>query len=128
MLFGVRWGDPLALVAVVLAFALVGAAAGLLLGAVMRTQEQAGGVGVPLALALAAVGGSMVPAELFPPALARVSRLTPHAWGNAALTEILAEDAGLGAVLDEVAVLLAFALVLGVAAAVLLRQRLLPRG
>ena len=122
VLFGVDWGHPVATGLVIVAFAMVGAVTSLLLGSVVRTDEQAGGIGVPLGLGLAALGGSMVPVELFPDSLVAVSRLTPHAWGNAAFAEILRNDVGPAAVVDEVLVLLGFALLAGGLAAWRLRR------
>lgn len=122
--FGVNWGDPVATTAVVLLFAVVAAAAGLLLGAVLRNEEQANGISVPLALGLAALGGSMLPLELLPDALVPLSRLTPHAWGNLAFAEIVRRDGGLTDVLPHLGVLAVQAIVLGGAASFALRRRL----
>lgn len=124
LLFGVDWGDPLASTAVVLVFCLVAASAGLLLGAVLRNEEQAGGVGVPLGLGLAAAGGCMVPLELFPDALRTVANAIPHTWANLAFAEIVRRDGTLLDVLPQLGVLLVFAVVLGGAAAGLLRRTL----
>lgn len=124
LVFDVSWGDPVASAAVLIAFSLVSAAASLLLGAVMDNEEQAGGVAVPIALVLAAFGGSMLPLELFPDALVPVSRATPHAWGNLAFAQIVRRDGGIVDVLPNIGVLLAFATVIGALAVVLLRRRI----
>lgn len=124
LLFGVDWGDPVASAAIVVAFSTVAAAAGLLLGALLRNEEQVGGIGVPLSLGLAAIGGSMVPLELFPTTLRRIANLTPHAWGNLAFAEIARRDGTLVDVLPQLGVLLGYALVLGGLAALVLRRRL----
>ena len=112
LFFGVRWGDPAATAAVVLAFCLVGAGAGMLIGSVFSNEEQAGPVAILLGLGLAALGGSMVPLEVFPPTVRSLAHLTPHAWGNDAFSTLLKHGGGLGAVLDDIGVLLAFAAVL----------------
>ncbi len=112
MLFQVDWGDPLATGVVILLFSLVSAAAGMLIGAAMRNDNQASGVGVGLGIGLAALGGSMVPLELFPDGVRLVSRLTPHAWANEAMAEIVRRDAGLGDVIPQVLALGGFAVVL----------------
>ncbi len=124
LLFDVDWGDPLASSAVVVAFSAVAAAGGLLLGAWLDSEERVGGVAPPIALVLAAVGGSMVPLELFPEWLLGVARATPHAWGNLAFAEILRRDAGVADVVPNLLVLAAQALVLGGAATLLLRRRI----
>ena len=112
LFFGVHWGDPPATAAVVLAFCLVGAGAGMLIGSVFSNEEQAGPVSILIGLGLAALGGSMVPLEVFPPTVRTAAHLTPHAWGNDAFSTLLKHGGGLGDVLGDVGVLLAFAAVL----------------
>jgi len=112
LFFGVRWGDPPGTAAVVIAFCLVGAGAGMLIGSVFSNEEQAGPVSILIGLGLAALGGSMVPLEVFPPTVRSVAHVTPHAWGNDAFSTLLKHGGGLGAVLGDVGVLLGFAAVL----------------
>ncbi len=124
LLFGVDWGDPLAATVVIAAFGAVSAAAGMLLGAVARDVDQAGGLSTFLGLVLAALGGSMAPLDIFGPTLRVVAHVTPHAWANDAFAELTRRGGGLGDVLLEVAVLLAYAAVVGALAARVLRRRL----
>jgi ABC-2 type transport system permease protein len=98
----------------VLAFCLVGTGAGMLLGAVAGSEEQAGPLALLLGLTLAALGGSMVPLEVFPDAMRTAARLTPHAWANEAFSELLRHEGTLADVLPQLGVLL------GIAAALLL--------
>ncbi|MEW2355012.1 ABC transporter permease [Spirillospora sp. NPDC029432] len=125
LIFGVDWGAPLPAVLVVLMFCLVGSGAAMVAGAVLRTEQQAGAIGVLLGLGLAALGGSMMPLEFFSPAMMAVARLTPHAWGNEALAELTRHGGGLADVLPELAVLGAYALVLFTAGTYLLRRSLM---
>jgi ABC-2 type transport system permease protein len=110
--FGVAWGDPLGTAAVVIAFSLVGAGAAMLIGSVAGNPEQAGALGVVGGLTLGAVGGCMVPPEVFPPIMQTISRLTPHAWALDGLRALAVRDATMVEVLPQVGVLLAFAAVL----------------
>jgi len=109
LLFRVDWGDPLGTLALVIAFALVGAAAGILMGALFSNDQQAGGLGVLLGLGLAALGGSMVPIEVFPETMQTVAKFTPHAWAIDGFAEMVRRDGSFVDVLPNVAVLLAFA-------------------
>ena len=109
--FGVTWGDPLAAGALVGAFALVGAGVAMLIGAVSNNAEQAGSVGVFAGLGVAALGGSMVPPEVFPPIMQSFSWITPHRWAIDGMRELVV-GGGLVDVLAQVGVLLAFAVVL----------------
>lgn len=110
--FGVDWGDPIGVAVVMLAFAVVGAGAAMLFGTVFRNEQQVGGVGVLAGLGLAAIGGSMLPLELFSPTMERVARFTPHAWANDAFAELVRHDGTVVDVLPQVGVLLAFGVVL----------------
>ncbi len=112
LIFQVDWGDPVGALAVVVAFALVGAGAGLLMGAVLQNDQQAGGVGVMLGLGLAALGGCMLPIELFSPTLQTVAHFTPHAWALDAFAELVRNNGTIVDILPELGVLLGFAVVL----------------
>jgi ABC-2 type transport system permease protein len=109
ILFGVRWGDPLALTAIVVAFALVAGGAAMVIGTVASNPSQAGAIGPALALLLGLVGGAMVPTEVFPAVMQQLSHLTPHAWAIEALHALGEPGTGLDAVLRQVVVLLGFA-------------------
>jgi ABC-2 type transport system permease protein len=61
---------------------------------------------------LGAFGGAMVPPEIFPEIMRTVSHVTPHAWAIDGLRAVAIRDADLVGVLPEIAVLLAFAVVL----------------
>ena len=121
LLFEVDWGDPLGSGAVIVAFALVASGAAMLFGAILSNESQAGAL-TPLALALAALGGSMVPLEVFSPTMRAIAKITPHAWANEAFNELLAHGGGLGDVLPQIGVLLAYAAVLLAAATVAVRR------
>jgi ABC-2 type transport system permease protein len=112
LLFRVSWGNPIATALVVLVFSAVGAGAAMLLGTVFRNDQQAGGISVVLGLGLAALGGSMLPVELFNETMTRIARFTPHAWANDAFAEILRRDGGVVDILPQMGVLAAFSVVL----------------
>ena len=111
LIFGVNWGDPLGAIAVLIMFALVGAGAAMLMGAVFHNDQQAGGLGVLLSLGLGALGGSMVPIEIFPETIQTVAKFTPHAWAIDAFAELVRRDGSLVDILSQLAVLAAFAAV-----------------
>ena len=109
LIFGVNWGDPLGAIAILVMFALVGAGAAMLSGALFRNEQQAGGMGVLLGLGLAAIGGSMVPIEVFPDSMKVIARCTPHAWAIDAFGELVRRGGGLLDILPQLGVLAAFA-------------------
>jgi ABC-2 type transport system permease protein len=112
LLFGVTWGQPVGVAAVILVYALVSAAAGVLLGSLVRNEQQAAGVALLLGLGLAALGGSMIPIQVFPQTMQSIARVTPHAWANDAFLQLVGNGASLFAILPQLGVLLAYAAVL----------------
>jgi ABC-2 type transport system permease protein len=114
--FRVDWGNPIGAVAILVTFSAVGAAAAMLMGSVFSNAEQAGGVGVMLGLGLAALGGCMLPLELFSPTLQNIAHITPHAWAIDAFAELVQRRGGLFDILPELGVLVAYAVVLGLIA------------
>jgi ABC-2 type transport system permease protein len=123
VLFGVNWGDPLGTAAVLTLFALVSTGAAMMFGAVLGNEQQAGAL-VPFGLALAALGGCMVPLEVFPDTMRRIAHVTPHAWANEAFEDLTQHGAGVADILPQLGVLAAFAVVLLSLGAVLLRRTL----
>ena len=107
LIFGVRWGDPLAAIALMLSFALVASGSGLLLGALVRTTQQAIAIGLLLGIGLGALGGTMMPLEFFSPAMRSVAHLTPHAWAVEGFADLVRRGAGLADVAPRIGVLLA---------------------
>ena len=124
LLFGVDWGDPASGVAIVVLFSLVGTGAAMLMGSSLHNEEQAGGFGVFIGLGFAALGGCMVPIDLFPPAMVTIAHVTPHAWAMDAFDEVLRRGGTIPDVLPELGVLAAYAAVLLVVASVVFRRRL----
>ena len=115
IIFGVAWGDPLGAAVLVLAFSLVAAGVAMLIGAVASNAEQASSIGVFAGLGVAAIGGSMVPPEIFPEPMATISWITPHRWALDGFRELIV-GGDLAAILPQVGVLLGLAaVVLGLA-------------
>ena len=123
LLFGVSWGDMYGAAAVVTLFALVSTGAAMLAGSLLSNEQQAGAL-VPFGLALAALGGSMVPLEVFPDTMRAISRITPHSWANEAFDELIAHGARVPDILPQLSVLAAFAAVLLGAGSIALHRRL----
>lgn len=112
LLFRVNWGDPVGAIAILVVFSAVAAGAAVLVGAVLSNDAQAAGVGVIGGLGLAALGGSMLPIELFSPTMARIARFTPHAWANDAFAELVRHGATVAEIAPQLGVLALMAVVL----------------
>jgi ABC-2 type transport system permease protein len=109
VIFGVSWGNPFAAALLMVCFALVASGAGLLMGATARTPEQSLAIGLLLSLGLAALGGTMMPLDLFPSTMRVIAHLTPHAWAVDGFTELVRHGGGPVDILPQLAVLLAAA-------------------
>jgi ABC-2 type transport system permease protein len=124
VVFGVDWGDPVAAAVLLLAFAAVACGAGLLVGAIGNDPDRVGSISPFVGIVLGALGGCMVPLEVFPPAMSTIARFTPHYWALTSWQRLVFDGEGLGAVLPGVGVLLGVAAALLGLATVLTRRRL----
>ncbi|HEY6609387.1 MAG TPA: ABC transporter permease [Candidatus Limnocylindria bacterium] len=109
--FGVAWGDPLGAAAVVIAFSLASAGVAMLVGSISTNAEQATSIGIFAGLGIAALGGSMIPPEIFPPVMDTISWFTPHRWALDGFRELIG-GAGIADIGRQLGVLMAFAVVL----------------
>jgi ABC-2 type transport system permease protein len=112
LLFDVSWGNPAGASAVIVAFALVGTGAAMLVGVFARNPDQAASIGVVAGMILGALGGAMVPGELFQEPISTISQLTPHYWAIDAFRQLVYFDAGPADIVTQLAVLVLFAVVL----------------
>jgi len=125
--FGVSWGDPVAAAVLVVVFAAVGCGAGLLVGALGANEDRVGALMPIVGIVAGALGGCMVPLEVFPDAMRTVSRAVPHSWAVDAWDQLVRDGAGLGDIASNLGVLAAFAAAL-VTLAVVAMGRSLSRG
>ena len=127
IMFRVDWGDPLATGLLLVTFSLVGAGAAMVMGSLFRNVAQASGIGVLLGLGLGALGGCMVPLEvfqIFAPTMYDVAHFTPHAWAVEAFSKIVQLHGDVSSIIPDLAMLMGYAIVLMSAATWLLRRTL----
>lgn len=105
--FGVQWGDPLGAALLMVTFSLVGTGVGMLIGTTFSNAEQAAGLSVFFSLLLAALGGAMVPLEIFPDTMRQIAHVTPHAWAIDGYSELIRLSGTALDVVRELGVLLA---------------------
>jgi len=108
-LFGMKLGDPAALIIVSLALALAANGLGLLVASLGKSEAQVNGLSVFLAIILSALGGMLVPAYIMPGFMKTFSLFTPHAWALAGYQDVIVRGLGVRQVLPEAGILLAFA-------------------
>ena len=112
LLFGVTWGSLPGASVVIVSFALIGTGAAMVVGVFARNPDQAGAIGMVAGMLLAALGGAMVPGELFPEPISTISMLTPHYWAIDAFRDLVFEGASITDILTQLAVLVAYATLL----------------
>ena len=122
LLFDVDWGASGAVAALLVLFAVVAAAAGVLIGAVAHTPEQTQSVGVPLGIAMGMLGGALWPLDFVPDWLRQLGHITPHAWAMDGWVIVIFDDGGVGDIAVELAVLAVFAITLVTMSAIALRR------
>jgi ABC-2 type transport system permease protein len=111
-IFGVHWGDPLALAPLVLLYVAVSTGAAILFGTLLKSEEQSVPLAAPIGIALAMLGGCFWSLEGVPGWLRLVGHLTPHAWMMDSLVVLLYGAHGFGAVARSVLVLAVYAVTL----------------
>ncbi|MFN8020333.1 MAG: ABC transporter permease [Acidimicrobiales bacterium] len=125
LVFGVSWGDPIGALLLAVAFSAVGAGAGLLVGAFAGNEDRVSAISPPFGIVLGALGGCMVPLEIFPKVMRTVSRFTPQGWAMTAWERLVFDGDGVGSIVGPLAVLAGFATVFLGLAVVALRRDLL---
>lgn len=127
LLLGASWGNPVGVA--LLALSAVVAASGItaLVTTLARTEQQADGLNSIVAVSLAVLGGTFIPLSTAPELLSQLSLVTPHAWFLDGLNELAVPDAGIGAVLLPVGVLLIIGSVTGVIGLVRARRLVVTR-
>jgi ABC-type multidrug transport system permease subunit len=114
LVFGMDWGDSLAMIlAVLFAWAAFNASLGILLGNLARSEAQMTGIGVLATLVLAALGGCWWPIEITPAWMQTLALALPTGWAMDAMHRLASFGHGPGSAVAHLAALLAGALLLG---------------
>jgi ABC-2 type transport system permease protein len=114
VVFGVRIeGSFAGFLGVCVAFAIMTATFGLLVAVLGKTPEATRGIAILVTLILVMLGGSWVPAFIFPQWLQKVSFAVPTRWAVDGLDAMVWRGSGFDAALGPIGALLAFAAVFG---------------
>jgi ABC-2 type transport system permease protein len=114
--FGAHWGQPVAVLALIVATVVAIAALGLFVTVSARSEAMAQAAAAGLAFVLALVGGNFFPPGSLPPLLERLSLLTPNGWALDGFTTLSLDGGTLGDVVRPLAVLGVISVVVGAAA------------
>jgi ABC-2 type transport system permease protein len=122
LMFGLRWGQPVAVAVLVLAVAAGATGWGLLLAAVARTPGQVTSFGGALMLTFGVLGGGFTIGLPSEGALDTIGKISPNAWGLQGFTA-LAKGGGLPEIRDPIIGLAVMTVVLFSVAVIVFRQR-----
>lgn len=120
--FGVNWGDPAGVVALILAAVFGATGWGMLITALSRTPAQVANVGSALMLIFGILGGSFTNIGQMPATVQLLSKITPNAWGLDGFTT-LALGGNLSNLMEPITALLVMGAVLFGIAVVLFNRR-----
>ncbi len=127
LLFQLRWGDPLGVLALVLAAVTAAVGWGMLITAVAKSPGQVATIGSAITLMFGILGGSFINIDGMPGWFRVVSKITPNAWGLEGFTT-LALGGRLADILMPVAALLIMGVALFAVAVTLLQRRGIAQG
>lgn len=122
LFFQLQWGDPLAVLALVLAAVFGACGWGMLITALAKRPSQIAAIGSAIMLTFGILGGSFFSLSFAPGWIKWVSRITPNAWGLDGFN-ILALGGGLNLILEPIAGLLVMGVVLFAVSLVLFNRR-----
>jgi len=127
LLFQIKWGDPLAVLILVLTSVLGAVGWGLILTSIIKTPSQLSAIGTALMLIFGILGGSFVNREMLPNWLKTLSLITPNAWGLDGF-QTLALGGGLKDILAPITGLMVMGVVLFVVSIFLFNRSGLGKG
>jgi ABC-2 type transport system permease protein len=123
LVFGVDWGNPVAVAALTLCLCLFGACLGMLVGLAAKTINQVIAFGPPAGVALGMLGGCMWPLSIVGSAMRTIGHITPNAWAMDGYVALINSNAGILNILRPIAVLAGMAALALAAASGLVRAR-----
>jgi ABC-2 type transport system permease protein len=120
LLFGLRWGDPLGIIVLIVATALAATGWGLLFASVATTAAQVAGIGSAVMLLFGLLSGVFIPVGSG--VLNIASRITPNAWALDGFVE-LGYGESIGTITTNIAALLIMAVTLFAVSVFLFRRK-----
>jgi ABC-2 type transport system permease protein len=122
LLFRLQWGNPLAILLLVLAAVFAAVGWGMLITSFAKTPGQVSTAGSALMLLFGILGGSFFSLDSFPTWFQMVSKITPNAWGLDGFTR-LASGASLGDIVTPLCALMIMGAVLFIISVVVFNRR-----
>jgi ABC-2 type transport system permease protein len=122
LMFNLHWGDPMAVLVLILAAVAAATGWGLLLASFAKTPGQISSIGSAMMLIFGILGGSFFSMDNLPAWVQTFARISPNSWGMDGFSA-LALGNGIAAITTPLLALLIMAVVLFAAAVVLINRR-----
>jgi ABC-2 type transport system permease protein len=122
LVFGVRWGSPLAVVALIVATSLAAAGTMVMIMSLVGSQRQGDALTTIVIIVWSLLGGSFVSIDSMPSFLLPISRTTPTYWAVDGFTTMIHHGGGLAEIAPNVVILSAVGLALLAAGSLVLRR------
>ncbi len=108
-LFGVHWGDPLALLLLMVALLLAVVGMGLLIATLVKTVEQQAAIGNVVVVATCMISGVYWPLEIEPEFMQKIAQFLPQTWAMSGFTELLTNGGEVVDIIGNIGLLFGFA-------------------
>lgn len=118
------WQHLPAMLVMIVVTAVTMSSVGLIISALSKTEEQAGGLQVVIILSMSAIGGAMFPSFLLPDIIKTISKITPVFWTMQGFNDIFWRDQGIAGILFECGISLAMAAAMTVISILIFKRRL----
>ncbi|MBK6766716.1 MAG: ABC transporter permease [bacterium] len=118
------WDHLPAMLVMIIVTAATMSAVGLVISALSRTEEQAGGLQVVIILSMSAIGGAMFPSFMLPNVIKLVSKVTPVYWAMQGFNDVFWRDQGIAGILLECGICIGMAALMTTVAVMIFRRRL----
>ena len=121
-LFGLNWGNPLAVALLTICLVAAVTAWGLVEAAIAKNPSQANAIGFATNLTFAALGGTFAPRSNYPSWMITLGAITPNAWGTESYFKLM-YGGGVQDILPALLALVVMALLLFGVAVLIFRRR-----
>lgn len=118
------WEHFAPMLVMIVVTAITMSAVGLVISALSKTEEQAGGLQVVIILSMSAIGGAMFPSFMLPNIIKMVSKVTPVYWAMQGFNDVFWRNQNITGILLECGICLGMAAVMTAIAVVVFKRRL----
>jgi ABC-2 type transport system permease protein len=124
LLFGARWGNPLAVIIVMLAIVCAGVAIATAIAGIATSPNQSHAIEFAISMLLVAIGGHMVPLQNLPDVASTIARFTPNGAALDAVSNVASGAPFGSAIGSELGVIFLFTAIVGIVGATRFRKAL----